>query len=73
MAKLCGLAPGNGADTMRKWEDGEGPSGPVAVLLSILCCASKRYPIPLDATLDRYPDGALFREMMQDLIKHRLS
>ena len=21
MAKLCGLPPGNGADTIRKWED----------------------------------------------------
>ena len=36
MAKLCGLAPKNGADTIRKWEAGEGPSGPVATLLSII-------------------------------------
>ena len=35
MAKLCGLAPKNGADTWRKWEDGDGPSGPVATLLSL--------------------------------------
>ena len=36
MAKLCGLAPANGADTIRKWEAGEGPSGPVAALLSVI-------------------------------------
>lgn len=35
MAKLCGLAPKNGADTWRKWEEGDGPSGPVAVLMSL--------------------------------------
>src|ERR1700682_805140 len=27
MAKLCGLAPGNGPDTIRRWEV-KGPSGP---------------------------------------------
>ncbi|MGC5183964.1 hypothetical protein ACPXBI_28330, partial [Escherichia coli] len=33
MAALCGLTDpaGNGADTVRKWESGPGPSGPVAV------------------------------------------
>lgn len=35
MAKLCGLAPANGADTWRKWEEGAGPSGPVAALVSL--------------------------------------
>jgi hypothetical protein len=37
MAKLCGLKDpgGNGRETYRKWEDSEGPSGPVAVLLSL--------------------------------------
>ena len=37
MAKLCGLKDpeGNGRDTYRKWEDGDGPSGPVAMLLSL--------------------------------------
>ena len=44
MAKLCGLPPGNGADTIRKWEV-TGPSGPVAELLRILAMASDRYPI----------------------------
>ena len=47
MAKLCGLAPANGADTWRKWEDGAGPSGPVAALLSILAYASDRHPVPV--------------------------
>jgi hypothetical protein len=40
MAKIAGLAPANGADTWRKWEDGAGPSGPVATLMSILRLAS---------------------------------
>ncbi len=44
MAKLCGLAPGDGPDTIRKWEV-KGPSGPAAELLRILAMASDRYPI----------------------------
>src|ERR1700736_6746603 len=44
MAKLCGLAPGDGPDTIRKWEV-RGPSGPAAELLRILAMASDRYPI----------------------------
>jgi len=38
MAALIGLADpaGNGKDTYRKWEDGDGPSGPVAVLVSLI-------------------------------------
>src|SRR3981081_4623603 len=44
MAKLCGLAPGDGPDTIRKWEV-KGPSGPAAALLRILAMASYRYPI----------------------------
>ncbi|NPU23972.1 helix-turn-helix domain-containing protein [Bradyrhizobium denitrificans] len=37
MAKLVGLSDpgGNGADTVRKWEKGDGPSGPVATLVSL--------------------------------------
>ena len=37
MAKLCGLKDpeGNGRKTYKKWEDGDGPSGPVAVVLSL--------------------------------------
>ena len=44
MAKLCGLPPSNGADTIRKWEV-TGPTGPVSELLRILAMASDRYPI----------------------------
>lgn len=38
MAALCGLQDpaGNGKDTIRKWEDGEGPSGPVAELVGLI-------------------------------------
>lgn len=36
IARICGLAPANGAHTVRKWEEGEGPSGPVATLLSVI-------------------------------------
>ena len=73
MARICGLAPKNGADTWRKWEEGEGPSGPVATLISILACASNRYPIPGHPDADKYPDGDLFREMIQDMVKHLIS
>ena len=44
MAKLCGLPPSDGADTIRKWEV-TGPTGPVAELLRILAMASDHYPI----------------------------
>src|ERR1700730_363550 len=44
MAKLCGLAAGDGADTVRRWEV-TGPSGTAAELLRILAMASDRYPI----------------------------
>ena len=44
MAKLCGLPPADGANTIRKWEV-TGPSGPVSELLRILAMASDRYPI----------------------------
>src|SRR5260370_1212350 len=44
MAKLCGLAPGSGADTIRKWVV-TGPSGPASELLGILAVASDRPPI----------------------------
>lgn len=38
MAALCGLSdpPGNGKDTIRKWESGEGPSGPVSNFLGVV-------------------------------------
>ena len=44
MAKLCGLEPKEGADTIRRWEV-TGPSGPADKLLGILAMASDRYPI----------------------------
>lgn len=44
MAKLCGLPPASGADTVRRWEV-SGPSGPVAERLRVLAMASERYPI----------------------------
>jgi hypothetical protein len=54
MAKICGLKDPerNGKDTWRKWEDGAGPSGPVASLMSILVYASERYR-PLQSWLSR--------------------
>lgn len=48
MARLCGLAPTNGAETIRKWEAGAGPSGPVAALLAILRYASLEYVVPTE-------------------------
>jgi DNA-binding transcriptional regulator YiaG len=43
MAKLCGLSDpaGNGKDTVRKWETGDGPSGPVAAYLTLLAYGLK--------------------------------
>src|SRR5882757_7232812 len=43
MAKIVGLAPANGADTWRKWEDGAGPSGPVAAQLELLKLACQEH------------------------------
>lgn len=45
MGRLCGLAPGNANDTIRKWEEGSGPSGPVSRLASILRLACYKYPL----------------------------
>jgi hypothetical protein len=38
MARIVGLADpsDNGKDTIRKWEDGDGPSGPVATLVNLI-------------------------------------
>lgn len=80
MAKLCGLAPKNGAETMQKWEDGVGPSGPAAALLSVLACASERHdidPTVLDAGelngeyVEFFEDR--YRAMMRAEILRRLS
>ena len=74
MAKLCGLAPGDGPDTIRKWEV-KGPSGPAAELLRILAMASERYPILENFNVfdrfnidekDRPARREAFRENMRD-------
>jgi hypothetical protein len=80
MAKLCGLAPGKGADMIRRWEV-SGPSGPAAELLRILAMASDRHPI-LDnfnvfdrfdiAEAERPARRQAFRESMRDDIRRRL-
>jgi DNA-binding transcriptional regulator YiaG len=80
MARLCGLAPGAGADTIRRWEV-SGPSGPAGKLLAILAMASDRYPI-LDNfnVFDRFdiPEAERpapreeFREKMRNDIRERL-
>ena len=81
MAKLCGLSPREGADTIRKWEV-TGPTGPVAELLRILAMASDRYPI-LDmfnvfdrhdvAEKDRPARRQAFREQMRGDVRRRIA
>jgi hypothetical protein len=80
MAELCGLAPGAGADTIRRWEV-SGPSGPADKLLCILAMASDRYPILENFNVfDRFniPEAERparreeFREKMRDEIRERL-
>jgi transcriptional regulator with XRE-family HTH domain len=80
MAKLCGLPPGNGSDTIRRWEI-SGPSGPAGELLRILAMACDHYPI-LDNfnVFDRFniPEQerparrAEFRERMRNEVRQRL-
>ncbi len=80
MARLCGLPPGAGADTIRRWEV-SGPSGPADKLLGILAMASDRYPILENFNVfDRFniPEAERparreeFREKMRDEIRERL-
>jgi hypothetical protein len=80
MAKLCGLAPGNGADTIRKWEV-TGPSGPAAEQLRILAMASDRHPILENFNVfdrfnidekERPARREEFREKMRNEIRRRL-
>jgi hypothetical protein len=81
MSKLCSLPPGNGADTIRKWEV-TGASGPAAELLRILAMASDRHPI-LDNfnVFDRFnidekqrpARREAFREQMRDEVRRRLA
>jgi DNA-binding transcriptional regulator YiaG len=81
MAKLCGLASGDGVDTIRRWEVA-GPSGPAAELLSILAMASDRHPILEKFNVfDRFdvPENERparreeFREKMRDEVRRRLA
>jgi hypothetical protein len=65
MARLVGLAPLNGAWTYRKWEEGDGPSGPVALLLKIYASA---VPAGSDSEEDAY-----FRVVMLAIIMDRLA
>ncbi|MGA9091069.1 MAG: hypothetical protein WB420_18415 [Bradyrhizobium sp.] len=80
MAKLCGLPPGDGADTIRRWEV-TGPSGPAAKLLHILAMASDRHPILENFNIfdrfdihekERPARREAFREKMRDEIRERL-
>jgi hypothetical protein len=80
MAKLCGLAPGDGADTIRRWEV-TGPSGPAAELLRILAMASDRHPILENFNVfdrfnidekERPARREAFREQMRDELRRRL-
>jgi hypothetical protein len=80
MAKLSGLPPAGGADTIRKWEV-TGPSGPVSELLGILAMASDRHPILENFNVferfnipEKQRDARReeFREKMRDEVRWRL-
>ena len=80
MAKLCGLPPSDGADTIRKWEV-TGPTGPVAELLRILAMASDHYPIlEMFNVFDRHDVPVkerparrqAFREQMRSDVRRRI-
>src|SRR5205814_3062231 len=80
MAKLCSLEPGDGPDTIRRWEI-TGPSGPASKLLRILAMASDRHPILEDFNIfdrwdvderERPARREAFRAKMRDEIRQRL-
>ena len=80
MAKLCGLEPKDGADTIRRWEV-SGPSGPAGKLLTILAMASDRHSILENFNIfdrwdvpekERPARKAEFREKMRNEIRERL-
>ena len=80
MAKLSGLPPEGGADTIRRWEV-TGPTGPAAEQLRIMAMASDRYPILEKFNVfDRFniPENQRearreeFREKMRDEVRRRL-
>jgi hypothetical protein len=70
MAKLCGLPPESGG-TILEWENGYGPIGPVAVLLSLLAAGSDHYPIGEEIISES--DAAFYRSMMRAGIIRRIS
>jgi hypothetical protein len=81
MAKLCGLAFCDGADTIRRWEIA-GPSAAAAELLRILAMASDRHPILEKFNVfDRFniPENERparkqeFREKMREEARRRLA
>jgi hypothetical protein len=69
-AKLCGLPPESGGGTILEWENGFGPNGPVAALLSLLAVGSDHYPI--DEEIISESDAAFYRAMMRAGIIRRL-
>lgn len=80
LAKLCGLPPGGGADTIRRWEV-SGPSGPAGELLRILAMASDRHPILENFNIfdrfnidekERPARREAFREQMRGEVRRRL-
>jgi hypothetical protein len=80
MAKLCGLPPADGANTVLRWEVA-GPSAPVAEMLRVLAMASDRHPIlekfnVFDrhdvAERDRPARKRAFREQMRHDVLRRL-
>lgn len=80
MAKLCGLPPESGADTIRRWEV-TGPAGPVAERLRVLAMASERYPILEKFNIfdrfdidekERPARREQFRQKLRDEVRERL-
>jgi hypothetical protein len=71
IAKLCGLPPESGGDTICEWENGSGPIGPVAALLSLLAAGSDQYPIGEEIISDS--DAAFYRAMMRAGIIRRIA
>jgi hypothetical protein len=69
-AKLCGLPPESGGGTILEWENGFGPIGPAAALLSLLAVGSDHYPI--DEEINSESDAAFYRAMMRARMIRRL-
>jgi hypothetical protein len=67
MARLIGLADptGNGKDTVRKWEDGDGPSGPVGALVGLIVEG-----LSVDPAANR--DYAVIFQWFVDFVERRL-